>query len=94
MAQLWGQLGITAFILVAMVVLAFVTVRVLKPKLNPIHKNSRLTLIETLPVAQRRSILLVKVDERELVIGVSETGMELLLELATRCEDVPEKSDG
>ena len=85
-AQLWGQLGITLLILAIMAVLSYVTVRFLKPKLNPVEQNHRMTLVAKLPLEPRRAIYLVKVDDRELAVGVSEAGMELLSELPNKSE--------
>ena len=84
LTQLWQQLGITALILAMMAALAFVVVRVLKPRLNPTAKNTRMSVVETLQLAPRRSIHLIKVDERELIVGSCDTGMELLGELPSR----------
>ena len=71
---------IAALALIAAV--AWVLTRFLGPKLLGRASNSRMRVVERLPLEPRRSLYLVEVDGRNLLVGVSENNIRLIEELS------------
>lgn len=74
-----------AKMLIAMVViigLAFATIRYLLPHLNVVKRNksSLIQVLDVQPIAQRKAVYLLKIDNKKLAVGVSEHNMTKLCE--------------
>ncbi|MBN2714233.1 MAG: flagellar biosynthetic protein FliO [Deltaproteobacteria bacterium] len=80
LAGLWLQLGMTLLILLLFAGLAFLAVRYLKPGLKMAGNTSRMRIVSRLPLSPRAQIFLVQLDERELIVGVTDNQMTLLVE--------------
>ena len=92
LTQLWLQLGMTLLMLGAFAGLAFLAVKYLKPRLGQPAADNRMRLVSRLSLSQRKQIYLVKIDDRELLLGTSENQLVLLAELTTATKKEP--SDG
>lgn len=79
-SQLWMQLVLTLLILAVFAALAYLAVRFLKPRMAADNHGSRMQLVSTLSLGPKKNIYLVRVDNRELVLGVSDNQMMLLSE--------------
>ena len=72
------QLLVTLAVLGLMAGLAWLTVRFLRPGRTGGDGSRRMTVVSKLVLAPRKSLYLVRIDERELILGVSENHMVLL----------------
>lgn len=73
--------------LVALAVLgavAWVLVKLVSPRLESRRSGRRLNVVERIAVEPRRSLAIVEVDGRELLIGVADSGITLLRSLEPR----------
>jgi flagellar biosynthetic protein FliO len=80
-ANLLWMLVQTFLVLAFVCALAWVILRVLSRHSNRFAQNSMMQIVDRIPLDQRRSIFIVKVAGRWLVIGSSEGGVELITEL-------------
>ena len=73
------------WVLAVVLILAYLSIRFLLPRLTAIRhmKNSRLTLIERLPIDQKKVLYLVRADNQEFLLGGSDNHLTLLQELST-----------
>lgn len=77
-ADYLAMIGKTFGVLALVAALAWVLVRFVAPRLNPAGRSSRIKVLERLRLEPRRSIYLVRVDDDDLVLGVSEASIELI----------------
>ena len=72
----FGPLALkSALVLVLVAVAAWAAARFLAPRLADRRKGARMRVVERLPLEPRRSLYLVDVDGREVVVGVTERGV-------------------
>ena len=88
---LLGQLIQTALALLAVCLLAYLVIRLgLMRLLGASKGEGRIRVIERLSLEPKRSLLLVEVEGRVFLLGITEGSMALLKELTpTKEEDVP-----
>jgi flagellar biosynthetic protein FliO len=76
----WRPIGALLIVLGVL----WLAARFMKGRILPLSgaaKDRRLKLVEKLSLSPKQAILLVRVDDREILIGVSEGAMESLTEL-------------
>lgn len=95
-ASLWMQLGMTILVLAIIAAGAFFTVRFLKPKMGLGACDLRMSVIAKLSLEPRRSLYLVRVDDKEMVVGVTESGISVVTQIPSKekKEDLCESSGG
>ena len=80
-ASLLWMLAQTVFVLVLICGLAYVALRLLPRRAGGIPASSMLQIVDRVPLDQRKSLYVVKVTGRWLLIGSSESGVHLISEL-------------
>ncbi len=93
----YGLLVLKTFgVLAAIALLAWVLVRFVAPRLRYRTGKPRMQVLERLSLEPRRSLYLVEVDGRQMVIGVAEGGINLIKETDEGPTDRPgaENPDG
>jgi len=75
----WGPFLLeTLAVLAALALLAWALVRFAGPRLRGARGRGRMKIVERLPLEPRRSLYLVEVDGRTLLVGASEGAVSLL----------------
>ena len=85
-ASLFKVGGATLLVLVLAGGAVFLLSRI-QPSRGPAGKKRALALVETLPLGRRKRLVLARASDRLLLLGETEKGISLLLELGE--EDVP-----
>ncbi len=78
----YGVLILQTFaVLVLIGAMAWAFVRFVAPRMGMSTKRSRMKILERLPLEPRRSLYLVEVDGKSILVGVSEGSIRLLKEV-------------
>lgn len=80
-AGLWLQLGATLAILALVAGVSWLTVRYFRPGVGGANATERMSVVARLPLTPRKLLVLVRIDDREIIVGVSENNMILLGEV-------------
>ena len=80
-AELWMQLVATLAILGAVAGVSWLTVRYFRPRSAGDGIAGRMAVVSSLPLSSGKKLYLVRIDNRELILGVSENSMILLGEV-------------
>jgi len=82
-----------AGMLVVIGIVAFFTVKYAAPKLNITLKNSRLQIKAVLNLKPGNSLYIIKIDKKEILVGVSAAGISYLKEVKFNDSDLLEDAD-
>jgi flagellar biogenesis protein FliO len=80
-AELWMQLVATLAILGVVAAVSWLTVRYFRPRSDGNDNPGRMAVVSRLPLASGKNLYLVRIDNRELILGTSENNIILLGEV-------------
>ena len=90
----YGVLILQTFaVLVLIGAMAWAFVRFVAPRLGMGTRGSRMKILERLPLEPRRSLYLVEVDGKSILVGVSEGSIRLLTEVHQPVADAVDNSE-
>jgi flagellar biogenesis protein FliO len=89
-AELWIQLVATLAILGVVAAVSWLTVRYFRPRSAGNDIAGRMAVVSRLSLASGKNLYLVRIDNRELILGISENNMILLGEM----QKGEERTDG
>jgi len=72
------SLLITVFALVAVLALAWLSIKAFASVSKSNLKGGRIKLLQSLPLGSRERLALIRLDDKELLIGVTASGITLL----------------
>jgi len=73
------------FAMIGVIVFALLVIRYVLPKLTQVRRreDSSIEVLDMQPLAPRRSVYLVKIEDKKIAVGMTENGMTKLCEWDT-----------
>lgn len=78
------------FVLFIILLLAFYVIKFLKKGINKYQRGKYLSIVESIPVSQKGHISIIKVDDKYMLVGVTENNINLMTEVDINPSEVEE----